>query len=72
MVTVSTTIPYGRRDLHHLDADVSQDRDRRRGELPGPADALTRWPGLSSSPWIRWHPQRSFPVASRPVSAAIC
>jgi hypothetical protein len=20
-------------------------------------DALTRWPSLSSSPWIRWYPQ---------------
>ena len=33
-------------------------------------DAPTRWPSLSSSPWIRWHPQPWFSVASRPISAA--
>jgi hypothetical protein len=34
-------------------------------------DALTRWLGLSSSPWMRWYPQPLFSVASRPVVAAI-
>jgi hypothetical protein len=34
-------------------------------------DAPTRWPGLSSSPWIRWYPQPRFSVASRSISAAI-
>ena len=34
-------------------------------------DALTRWPSLSSSPWIRWYPQLRFSAASRPISAAI-
>ncbi len=28
-------------------------------------DAPTRWPSLSSSPWIRWYPQPWFSVASR-------
>jgi hypothetical protein len=35
-------------------------------------DALTRWPSLSSSPWIRWHLQQLFSIASRLMSAAIC
>ena len=34
-------------------------------------EALTRWPSLSSSPWIRWYPQLRFSVASRPMSAAV-
>jgi hypothetical protein len=34
-------------------------------------DALTRWPSLSSSPWMRWYPQLLFSVASRSISAAI-
>jgi hypothetical protein len=34
-------------------------------------DALTRWPSLSSSPWILWYPQPLFSVASRSISAAI-
>ena len=34
-------------------------------------DALTRWPSLSSSPWIRWYPQPLFSVASCPMGAAI-
>jgi hypothetical protein len=34
-------------------------------------DALTRWPSLSSSPWILWYPQLLFSVASRSISAAI-
>gem|GEM_PF-6388874 len=34
-------------------------------------DAPTRWPGFSSSPWIRWYPQPLFSVASRSISAAI-
>jgi hypothetical protein len=34
-------------------------------------DALTRWPGLSSSPRFRWYPQPSVSVASRWNSAAI-
>ena len=34
-------------------------------------DALTRWPSLSSSPWIRWYPQPLFSVASRSISAAV-
>jgi hypothetical protein len=34
-------------------------------------DAPTRWPSLSSSPWIRLYPQPGFPVASRSISAAI-
>ncbi len=34
-------------------------------------DALTRWPSLSSSPWMRWYPQRWFSVATRSMSAAI-
>ena len=33
-------------------------------------DALTRWPSLSSSPWIRWYPQPWFSAASRSISAA--
>jgi len=34
-------------------------------------DALTRWPGLNSSPWILWYPRPRFSVASRSISAAI-
>jgi hypothetical protein len=34
-------------------------------------DAPTRWPSLSSSPWIRWYPQPVFSVASRSISAVI-
>jgi len=34
-------------------------------------DAPTRWPGLSSSPWILWYPQPRFSVASGAISAAI-
>src|ERR1017187_3581550 len=34
-------------------------------------DALTRWPSLSSSPWILLYPQLLFSVASRSISAAI-
>jgi len=34
-------------------------------------EALTRWPSLSSSPWMRWYPQPWFSVASRAMSAAI-
>jgi hypothetical protein len=34
-------------------------------------DALTRWPNLNSSPWMRWYPQRWFSVASPSMSAAI-
>ena len=34
-------------------------------------EAPTRWPSLSSSPWIRWYPQRGFSVAIRTISAAI-
>ena len=34
-------------------------------------DALTRWPTLSSSPWILLYPQPLFSVASRSMSAAI-
>jgi hypothetical protein len=34
-------------------------------------DALTCWPSLSSSPWMRWYPQPWLSVASRPMSAAI-
>ena len=34
-------------------------------------EALTRWPSLSSSPWIRWYPQPWFSVASRSMSATI-
>ena len=34
-------------------------------------DALTRWPSLSNSPWIRLYPQPWFSVASRSISAAI-
>src|ERR1700685_120423 len=34
-------------------------------------DAPTRWPSLSSSPWIRWYPQPLFSVASRSMSAVI-
>ena len=34
-------------------------------------DTLTRWPSLSSSPWIRWYPHEAFSVASRSISAAI-
>ena len=32
-------------------------------------DAPTRWPSVSSSPWIRWYPQLWFSVASRSISA---
>jgi hypothetical protein len=35
-------------------------------------DALTRWPSLGSSPWIRWYSQPLFSVANRPVRAVIC
>jgi hypothetical protein len=34
-------------------------------------DAPTRWPSLSSSPWILLYPQPWFSVASRAISAAI-
>ena len=34
-------------------------------------DALTRWPSLSSSPWIRWYPHEVFSAASRSISAVI-
>jgi hypothetical protein len=34
-------------------------------------DAPTRWPSLSSSPWIRWYPQPVLSVASRSISAVI-
>jgi hypothetical protein len=34
-------------------------------------EAPTRWPSLSSSPWIRWYPQLLFSVASRSMSAVI-
>ena len=34
-------------------------------------DAPTRWPSLSSSPWIRWYPQPLFSVASCSMRAAI-
>ena len=40
-------------------------RTRRMVEAP------TRWPSLSSSPWIRWYPQPWFSVASRSISAVI-
>jgi hypothetical protein len=30
-------------------------------------DALTRWPSLSSSPWILQYPQLLFSVASRSI-----
>jgi len=35
------------------------------------AGALTRWPSLRSSPWIRWYGQPWFSVASRSISAAV-
>ena len=34
-------------------------------------DAPTRWPSLSSSPWILLYPQPLFSVASRWISTAI-
>jgi hypothetical protein len=34
-------------------------------------DAPTRWPGLSSSPWIRWYPQPWFSVARCSIRAVI-
>jgi len=34
-------------------------------------DALTRWPSLSSSPWILLYPQALFSVASRSMRVAI-
>ncbi len=34
-------------------------------------DALTRWPSLSSSPWILLYPHALFSVASRSMSEAI-
>ncbi len=34
-------------------------------------DAPTRWPSLSSSPWIRWYPHVVFSVASRAMRVAI-
>ena len=37
----------------------------------GMVDTPTRWPSLSSSPWIRWYPQPRFSVASRLISEAI-
>ena len=33
-------------------------------------EALTRWPSLSSSPWILLYPQFGFSVAIRTTSAA--
>jgi hypothetical protein len=33
-------------------------------------DAVTRWPSLSSSPWILLYPQPLFWVAIRSISAA--
>jgi hypothetical protein len=44
-------------------------RDRRTRRM---VDALTWWPSLSSSPWIRWLPQARSSAASRPISAVIC
>src|SRR6266516_2863128 len=32
-------------------------------------EALTRWPSLRSSPWMRWYPQPWFSVATRSISA---
>jgi|CZKW01.1.fsa_nt_gi hypothetical protein len=40
-------------------------RTRRSVEAPA------RWPGLSSSPWIRWYPQPWSSVARRSISAVI-
>jgi hypothetical protein len=40
-------------------------RTRRMVEAPA------RWPGLSSSPWMRWYPQLWFSVASRSMSVAL-
>ena len=34
-------------------------------------EAPTRWPSLSSSPWMRWWPQVGFSRAIRSISAAI-
>jgi len=34
-------------------------------------DAPTRWPSLSSSPWILLYPQPRFSVASRSISVTI-
>jgi hypothetical protein len=34
-------------------------------------EAPTRWPSLSSSPWMRWYPHVLFSVASRSMSAVI-
>ena len=34
-------------------------------------DAPTRWPSLSSSPWMRWYPHVLFSVASCSMSAVI-
>jgi len=34
-------------------------------------DAPTRWPGLSSSPWIRLYPRLRFSVAGCSISVAI-
>ena len=42
--------------------------DEHRGRI---VEALTWWPSLSSSPWIRWYPQAGFSLASRPVSVLI-
>ena len=40
----------------------------RTGRIVG---ALTRWPALSSSPWILLYPRPLFSVAGRSMSAAI-
>lgn len=34
-------------------------------------DALTRWPSLRSSPWIRWYPHVAFSVANRSMRVTI-
>jgi hypothetical protein len=34
-------------------------------------EALTQWPGLSSSPWIRWYPQPCSRWRAAPVSVAV-
>jgi hypothetical protein len=39
-------------------------------EDPRIVEAPTRWPSLSSSPWIRMYPQRGFSRAIRTTKAA--
>ncbi len=43
---------------------------RRRCRTRRIVDAPTRWPSLSSSPWILWYPQRGLSRAMRSINEA--